>query len=139
MSIASLFVLASFAAAPVPKADPAQGALQGEWKFVTFAKGTEEDPPEDLVGTKFVVAGDKLTINLRKKEEVATLVLDPKVTPMAIDIKVKEGGKEAVVKGIYKLEQDTLTICFGLEQRERPKTFDREKGIGTMVLKKAKK
>lgn len=144
MSLLTAVALASFVAAPIPKADPAKDALaafQGEWKMVEFVKGGRPDTKEDLEGAKAVVAGDKMTISAgKRKADEVTFRLDPKTDPASIDINAGK-SKDAIVKGIYKFEKDKLTICFGLDESERPKEFKSEKDskVGMFVLERVKK
>ncbi len=136
--IAALILLA----VPVRAEDDpkkAAEAFQGEWKFISFSKSGEEDSKEELAKAKLVVSGDKMTFTRRGKDDPVTFTLDPKATPATIDLKAKEGGKEIMVKGIYKLEKDTLTICFGLDASERPKDFKPAKGNGLLILERVKK
>jgi uncharacterized protein (TIGR03067 family) len=114
-------------------------ALKGEWKIVSFNKGGDELPKKELEGAKIVVAGEKMTISLGKKDEPATFKLDAKAVPPAIDIIPGKGGKQIIVKGIYKLEKDTLTICFGPDESPRPGEFKAGKMASIIVLEKVKK
>jgi uncharacterized protein (TIGR03067 family) len=132
-------------AAPVPKADPLQEAkqnFQGEWKMVKYVSGRAADDPQEVTDGKMVVTGDKLTVHFRG-EERGTFTLDPKADPPTIDITMamKNLGKDVVVKGIYKLEKDKLTVCFGLNATARPKEFKVEKGTDTamFVLERVKR
>lgn len=138
--VAALFVAVT--STPLPAQDDPKKiaeAMQGEWKFVSFHKEAEPDTKDELEKNKVVIAGDKLTISRNKRDEPVTFTLDPKATPPAIDLKVAEDKKDFVIKGIYKLEKDTLTIAFGLDKGDRPKDFKPAKGNGVMVLEKVKK
>ena len=145
MNLVVALAIASFVAAPIPKASPEKEALaafQGEWKMVEFVKGGEAETKEELEGSKVVAAGDKLTITAgKRKSEELTFTLDPKSEPAVIDLKPLKASKEVIVKGIYKLEKDKLTICFGLNASERPKEFksDQDSKTGMFVLERVKK
>jgi uncharacterized protein (TIGR03067 family) len=148
MTTLTAVVLTSLIAAPIPKEEPKKG-IEGEWKVVEFVKGGT--PREkDRLGT-VTFKGDQMTISMttngRKRDETLTFTLDPKAKPMTIDLRPVKGAndqgvrKDQVVKGIYKLEKDKLTICFGLDATERPKEFKSEKDskVGMFVLERVKK
>jgi uncharacterized protein (TIGR03067 family) len=139
-----LVALALASAAPIPKADPLQEAkenFQGEWKLVKYVSGRAAEDPQDVAG-KVVVKGDRVALHFRG-DEAGTFTLDPKADPPTIDITLdmKNLGKDVVVKGVYKLEKDKLTVCFGLNATDRPKAFKVEAGTDTamFVLERAKK
>ena len=72
----------------------------------------------------------------------ATMKLDPKAKPATIDLTWTENGKEATVPGIYKIDKDTLTICYEHNVLGvRPKEFKSGDGGKTvlMVYERAKK
>jgi uncharacterized protein (TIGR03067 family) len=82
----------------------------------------------------------------REKPEGATYKVDAKKTPAEIDLIPPPGKKDPVMQGIFKIEGDTLTICFmgaeaGGAAAPRPTKFESPEGSMSMliVLKRAKK
>ena len=78
-----------------------------------------------------------------KEDETGTLKLDPDKKPKTIDFDITSGkdkGKKQL--GIYKLEDDSFTLCIGFPgETERPAKFESEKGSKTAlaVMKREKK
>jgi uncharacterized protein (TIGR03067 family) len=76
------------------------------------------------------------------KEDANLTRLDAKGKPAPLDLKIAAGPDlDKVVKGIWKLEGGTLTVCIAEPDRERPKAFAAKEGTGhtLLVFKKAKK
>lgn len=138
MNLVAALALASFVAAPVPKADPAkqaQDSFQGEWQMVAHTLEGKLKTKDDLVDTRIVVKGDTMTIHLRCQNNKVTFTLDPKANPPAIDLKPQDQlGKEIILQGIYKLEKDKITICSALDEGERPKEFKSTESSRTIML-----
>ena len=114
--------------------------LQGTWNVVAVSvvKGSREADPTK---TSIVVKGDTVTIlNKDRPGQAMTVrfVLRPSTKPKGIDVLPPPGEAEKPLPGIYDLDGDNLTVCFGEPGSERPTAFvtQREGGLGT--LKRAK-
>lgn len=117
----------------------AAGELEGVWKLTAMTKEGKQE--EKGVGVaQFVFAGEKVTVEVGGKGEPATFKADAKAKPATIDI-INKGpcGKERTTKAIYKIVDDTLTICAALDDGERPKDFKADKANVVMTLEKVKK
>src|SRR5262249_3720249 len=115
--------------------------FQGKWVSVAVSfdgKAWEEDEMKDR---SMVFKGEKLIRMYRDKERgTASLKIDPSKSPAEIDTTNEDGpAKGEGLKGIYKFDGDTLTICFVLGGKDRPTEFASKPGSGTMlfVLKRA--
>lgn len=138
MSVFAAVAFVAFTAAGAPKEKDAKEAFQGEWKLTRFAKLGRETAAKELEKGKVVVAGEKMTLTLGGSNSEMTFTLDPKADPPAIDLRSeKAGGK--VIRGIYKLEKDKITICFGIENSARPTEFKTGRDDSIMVLERAKR
>jgi uncharacterized protein (TIGR03067 family) len=136
MSMTAAIAIVAFVAADVPK--DAKEAFQGGWKLTRFAKLRRETPAKELEKGKVVIQGDNLIFTLAGQNTKMTYSLDPKADPPAIDLK-SENAPGKVIRGIYKLEKDKLTICFGIEDSARPTEFKTGRDDSIMVLERAKK
>ncbi|HVK11021.1 MAG TPA: TIGR03067 domain-containing protein [Gemmataceae bacterium] len=140
-----LVCLAGFAAAaPAPKVAPKDDKadlkkLEGDWAIESW---TQFGAPVGANWT-WTIKGDKYTLDQGTNLEEGTLKLDPKKEPAVMDLEITGGnckGKDQ--PGIYKLEGDTLTLCFGWPgTTERPTEFrsTAENRWILITLKRAKK
>jgi uncharacterized protein (TIGR03067 family) len=99
-------------------------AIQGRWQITKIEKaGATKPPPGDT--PIHIVFKDKNLIIMRgkpgaEKEDASdTFTLDETKDPKHIDVAEKNGGKWL---GIYKIEGEDLTICWGA-----PSTVSRTK------------
>ena len=109
---------------------------QGTWEVVSFVSDGKETPEEIASSITRVVEDDHVAWYRNGKSFAGTtLKLDPSETPKAIDV-IPDGGpqKDKVVRGIYRLEGDELTICMAAPDAPRPKTFDGAKGTQQTLM-----
>jgi uncharacterized protein (TIGR03067 family) len=115
-------------------------ALQGQYR-INQANGMGVPGEEILKRMRAVIAGDR--VSFFRKEDGADkeferwkiVGLDTTKTPKAIELEIERQK----VPGIYKLEKDVLTICFGKDQRPTGFEFKPGSGIGLYVLKRQPK
>lgn len=105
---------------------------QGTWT-ATSSVFDGQEAPEDLVRSiTRTVEKDHVVWKRDGKSFAGTRIeLDPSRDPQSIDV-IPDGGKDRGerVLGIYKLEDDRLTICMAAPGKPRPASFEAEKGSG---------
>lgn len=133
--------LMCLALVPLVAGDPTDAArkdlkrMQGSWVMAAL----EVDGklvPENKLGTTLIIKGNKYTTRVKDKEFTTTFTLDPSKNPPAIDMVFVEGdNKDKVLKGIYKIEGDTLKICRGLSaDKDRPTQFGTWPNTGIFMV-----
>ena len=126
------------------KDDPSRKDLdkiQGRWDYVSVKRNGKEFTADQLKGRYSEYKGDKFTVSQDGKAvQTSTFKLDPAKTPGQIDLMNDGPGEQPTVKGIYKIEGDTLTICWAIPAagKDRPTEFKPAAGLNLQVFKKAK-
>jgi uncharacterized protein (TIGR03067 family) len=115
----------------LPLAGTDQDRIQGSWQLVSFEKEGKNVPLKGV----YVFNGKKFSAIDVKSTGEGTFALDAGKSPKTIDVvNSKNGeGQAKAAFGIYRIENDTLTLCFDLE---RPTKFD---GSGSPALLKFKR
>ena len=136
----ALLGLALTIAAPAPKEVPKPAAtdnpLLGEWVVESHLSSGKPLPrfgkPERVIITRDLWKVEK------ELSAESNLSLDPKKDPPQIDIWVPAQGEESRARGIYKVNGDTLTVCYSLGT-DRPTKLESpaRSGIWLMTLKRA--
>jgi uncharacterized protein (TIGR03067 family) len=105
--------------------------LEGTWLPIAAEEDGKAVAGEgDITKLEITIKGDKVQRKNRDRvDDFATIKIDP--AKKHLDLIVK-GEKAATLKGLYKLDGDTLKLCFpSLPNKDRPAQFG---GQGTQVL-----
>jgi uncharacterized protein (TIGR03067 family) len=115
----------TFAGKPDDAAEADLKAMVGKWK-VEKAELGGKDATAVVKDVKLELAeGGKYKLDLLGQKDEGTFSVDPSRKPAEMDIKGTEGpNKGKTIKTIYKLEGDTLTVCYELGGNARPAKFE---------------
>jgi uncharacterized protein (TIGR03067 family) len=119
--------------------------LVGTWTVVSAEANGQKIPAEALKDFQFIFTADSLT---RKKggkaESGAGYKLDPSKSPKWLDMTGTTDGKEQSIPALYKLDGDTLTLCFRADYKnkdgkpneiqKRPEKLDGGKGSEQVLM-----
>jgi uncharacterized protein (TIGR03067 family) len=142
----TLIVALSMALAEGPKGidEGALKKLQGKWQVTALEHGGKKSELKDIASLTLEVAKSRFTSRDGGdvKEDAEATLLDAGAKPAAIDLKITAGSdRDKVVKGVWKLNGDELTMCVAEPGRERPAEFKGAEGTGhtLLVFKRVKK
>jgi uncharacterized protein (TIGR03067 family) len=127
------FAPAPFRRAARPKKEGDLDRMQGTWAVVERRYAGNvlkvENAQVTLRGSRwhFVFNGE-----VRSRWDVR---LDPTTAPRSLDYFSADGNPTSVLPAIYRLDGDTLTVCY-TQGKDRPTGFDNQNGHWSMVLKR---
>jgi uncharacterized protein (TIGR03067 family) len=103
---------------------------QGVWRAVSFRREGKETPEAIVRSITRTVDGDRVVWRRDGKSfSGSTILLDPSAAPKTIDVRADGGpGRDKVVRGLYKLEGDALTLCTADPDEPRPTAFRADVG-----------
>ena len=120
--------------APENTVTEATKPFQGTWSMATLEMSGTKTPSETVQTYQLVVEGNQFSVKRGENTSKMTLAIDPGKDPKTIDLISAREGNETILKGIYELKDDTLTICRGLTATtDRPTEFKTEKGSNTSL------
>jgi uncharacterized protein (TIGR03067 family) len=102
-----------------------QKLLAGTWKPKTASLGDNKIDEMLLETVSLVYEPDKYTLTIGDKTEKGTYMLDASKAPKAMDIFPTEGDNNGkTFLAVYKIDGDSLTICYSLTPTVRPEDFE---------------
>ena len=118
--------------------------LQGKWQLAAHEHGAKKAPAKVVAAITLEVSKSNFTTRdgVDVKEDAKVVGLGAGGKPAPIDLEITAGSDRGkVVKGIWKLEGDTLTVCTAEPGKERPREFAAREGTGhtLLVFKRPKK
>jgi len=134
--------LACIASAPGLKEPPPKPpSVEGEWSVESSLMGGKPDGLlEKNPIDKIVITTEKWVVVRGGIDSIgANLVLDPKQNPPHLDLNMP-GGMGPGTKAIYKLDGDSLVVCY-VTGGERPTKIESppDSNVRMMTLKRLKK
>ncbi|MFT3881894.1 MAG: TIGR03067 domain-containing protein [Gemmatales bacterium] len=113
-------------------------SLQGKWNAVAYIEDGEAATRLEKTPISWEFKEDKLTIRA-EDQQVFTIkgsfTLDPATKPKNIEIKIdkRDDFPEQTMPGIYKIENDTLVVCYATEGK-RPTAFESKAGSNLVLI-----
>jgi uncharacterized protein (TIGR03067 family) len=111
--------------------------LTGTWQAVSYALDGNPASSEDMAKIKMSIEPDGRSTALRDGQPfiAATSTLDPMASPMQIDFTYTLGSlKGQTAPGIYKIEDNLLTICRSAPGQARPVKCESKPGSGHTLM-----
>jgi uncharacterized protein (TIGR03067 family) len=144
---AAILAVAMVVSAPALRSVPKDvSPIVGEWETESMTMGGKPTPLSKK-GDRFKATADGRWIIVSDKpgdnDPPCVYLINPKADPPTIDFgSLLKGGFGPVNlnRCIYKIHGDTLTICGGILDDERPKNFEPPEGSTIMlhILKRVK-
>jgi uncharacterized protein (TIGR03067 family) len=104
-----------------------QETVQGTWTVSSAYKNGKRLPAELVKRLKITFADNRFTLAVGAERKEATFTLDPKKKPHAITLYYGD-GKTRPSRGIYRLRQGRLYLCFAEPGKARPDDFPEDNG-----------
>ena len=110
--------------------------LQGTWKITAGESEGTSMPEAFLEGGRWSLKDNTYSFELGDQSEQGKFKLDPSKMPATIDLEITAGNDKGKTQvGIYKLEGDTLTVCFAHPgDKERPTKFATKEGTDQLMF-----
>jgi uncharacterized protein (TIGR03067 family) len=138
--VAVLALTVSVCADPVPGSKPKpmddNELLTGTWKLTEIELAQNPTPPGP--DEKWVIGKGRIEWKGRRRPVTFSYSLDASKSPKQIDLEIVEGlGTGGKLKGIYKLTEGKLQVCYFLdpEKEERPTEFTGTDQLGKALPK----
>jgi len=139
---AALLVPAVPVRAEEAKADKDTSKLVGTWTVTAAQKDGKEEAATNLKGKEVKITKDTITCTDKdgKTEMACKYTVDTSGKTWQVSMECTEGAhKGKKVKGIMKLDGDTLKVCYAKPDKDAPTSFKTGEDQCSVTLKRAEK
>lgn len=136
---AGLFIVVAAQAGDDEAQKKEKKAFEGTWKILSVETNQGKDGNIEGATLEFDKEGKNLTFTKDGQTKKGTFTLNPAGKPKEIDI--KPGDENKTFEGIYKIENEKMTICLAPDSGDgRPSEFALKEGKNYLLisLEKAK-
>jgi uncharacterized protein (TIGR03067 family) len=109
--------------------------MNGTWVPSAAELDGEKLPADVIKSIKLVVKDEKYTVTVGESVDEGTVTLDTSSDPRGMEIKGTKGpnmGK--TIPAIYELKDDTLKVCYDLNEKKRPAEFKTTAGTNHYLV-----
>lgn len=111
-------------------------ALQGTWLPASAELGGQPFPEQVTKSMRLTIEGDKYIVMVGPQKDEGTTKLDASKSPKTLEIRGTEGpNKGKTIPAIYKIEGNTLTVCYNLGGKDYPTEFVSKAGTQFFLVK----
>lgn len=106
--------------------------LEGTWQLVSATKEGKKTPEDVVKKIRVVIKGNTHSVYFDDKPlaKEISFTINPRKNPKITTDTLPDGK---TIKGIYRLEGDTLTSCVAEADKDRPTEFVSKPGSGLTV------
>jgi uncharacterized protein (TIGR03067 family) len=117
------------------KTNPKSEALSGDWKVLAASQNGQQATKQALAGMSVKFDSDQFILKMGSRKEVAMFELPETKSVQQINIlSGRQDMQES--KGILKLKDDLLIICWGDPGSPRPTQFKNLMNVKSLVLER---
>jgi uncharacterized protein (TIGR03067 family) len=115
-------------------------AMVGKWKVQKAELGGNDITEMTKTLTLELMPGGKWKMAYGDELATGTVSLDASKKPRELDVKSETGPQKGMtMKGIYKLDGDTMTVCYDAGGTTRPKAFESKEATQLLIVYKREK